>query len=206
MSNITVLSRPSAPTSVRSPRGFALYVGLDEAKAAAAGVSLPVLVAALRRTLAELAPEAETHATAALAPAGGRDLDVVRVALQEPSALERQIVASAGRPQDARVVLDFSRKRVSVGGTSIGMTFLEIEMLQYLVVNEGRAVERRELIEAFWGESGEVPAERTIDVHMRRMRLKLGQFEDILRTVRGGGYRFDQHADVEIIPAGAVAA
>ncbi len=53
-----------------APRGFALYVGIDEAKAAAAGVSLSTLVEALRRTLGELAPHAETYATVALAPAG----------------------------------------------------------------------------------------------------------------------------------------
>ena len=74
-----------------APRGFALYVGLDEAKAAAAGVNLGVLVDALRRTIAELAPAAETYATVALAPvgAGGRDVDVVRLALHEPSAIAR---------------------------------------------------------------------------------------------------------------------
>ena len=72
MSNTALLERPvTAPVrvvsptdaaadlpSVRSPRGFALYVGIDEIKAASAGVSLPVLVDALRRTLAELAPTA----------------------------------------------------------------------------------------------------------------------------------------------------
>ncbi len=74
-----------------APRGFALYVGIDEAKVAASGVSLGVLVDALRRTLAELAPSAETYATVALAPvgSGGRDVDVVRLALHEPSAVAR---------------------------------------------------------------------------------------------------------------------
>ena len=58
-----------------APRGFALYVGLDELKAAADGVSLSTIVTALRQTLAELAPHAESYATVALAPAsaGGRD-------------------------------------------------------------------------------------------------------------------------------------
>src|SRR5690606_37416227 len=69
--NLRAVQPPAAPVAVapaaadlpatRSPRGFALYVGLDEIKAAEAGVSLPVLVDALRRTLAELAPGAETH-------------------------------------------------------------------------------------------------------------------------------------------------
>ncbi|CAI7656000.1 unnamed protein product [Penicillium discolor] len=139
-------SAPLAPAgadlpAVRSPRGFALYVGLDEIKAAEAGVSLPLLVDALRRTLAELAPGAETHATVALAPhgSGGRDLDV------------------------------------------------------------GRTIERSELVAALWqAQDDETPGERTIDVHVRRLRAKLGRYEDIVRTVRGIGYRFDRHADVVI--------
>jgi DNA-binding response OmpR family regulator len=43
-----------------------------------------------------------------------------------------------------------------------------------------------------------VPNERTIDVHIRRLRAKLGAYDDIVRTVRGSGYRFDRHADVVI--------
>ena len=42
------------------------------------------------------------------------------------------------------------------------------------------------------------PNTRTIDVHVRRLRSKLEPFEDIVRTVRGIGYRFDRHADVSI--------
>ncbi len=186
----------------RSPRGFALYVGLDEVKAAAAGVSLPLLVEALRRTLAELAPQAETHATAALAPAGsgGRDLDVVRLALQEPGAIARLQSANEPEPTTAEgVVVDISRKRVVIDGESAGFTFKEFELLQYLVLREGRTIERTELVDALWqSPSDETPAERTIDVHVRRLRAKLGRFEDIVRTVRGVGYRFDRHADVAI--------
>ena len=62
---------PAAPVGVpvgTAPRGFALYVGLDELKAAADGVSLSTIVTALRQTLAELAPHAESYATVALAP------------------------------------------------------------------------------------------------------------------------------------------
>ena len=94
---IPTTEAPEAPAAQRNlppgtaPRGFALYVGLDEGKAAAAGVSLGVLVDALRRTIADLAPNAETYATVALAPigSGGRDVDVVRLALHEPSAIAR---------------------------------------------------------------------------------------------------------------------
>ncbi|SJN42586.1 Phosphate regulon transcriptional regulatory protein PhoB (SphR) [Microbacterium esteraromaticum] len=217
MSNTALLERPvTAPVrvisrqdaaadlpSVRSPRGFALYVGLDEIKAAEAGVSLPLLVDALRRTIAELAPGAETHATVALAPqaSGGRDLDVVRLALHEPGAIARA-TASADNEKDEEsgVVVDISRKRVLLDGESAAFTYKEFELLQYLVLREGRTIERSELVSALWQASSdeEAPGERTIDVHVRRLRAKLGRYEDIVRTVRGVGYRFDRHADVAI--------
>ena len=186
-----------------TPRGFALYVGFDEAKAAASGVSLGVLVEALRQTLADLAPEAETYATVALAPvaAGGRDVDVVRLALHEPSAVAR----TKNEPEEEErpaggVIVDISRKRVLIDGESSALTFKEFELLQYLVLREGRTIERTELVSSLWQgvTDDDAPGERTIDVHVRRLRAKLGRYEDIVRTVRGVGYRFDRHADVSI--------
>ncbi|SDG75085.1 winged helix-turn-helix domain-containing protein [Microbacterium pygmaeum] len=187
-----------------APRGFALYVGIDEAKVAASGVTLGVLVDALRRTLADLAPEAETYATVALAPvgSGGRDVDVVRLALHEPSAVAR---TKQDEPENedrapGGVVVDISRKRVLIDGESAAFTFKEFELLQYLVLREGRTIERAELVSSLWNGATEEesPGERTIDVHVRRLRAKLGRYEDIVRTVRGVGYRFDRHADVSI--------
>ena len=199
----------AAPAEARAlpagtaPRGFALYVGFDEAKAAASGVSLGTLVEALRRTLGELAPDAETYATVALAPvgSGGRDVDVVRLALHEPAAVAR----TKDEPEDedraaGGVVVDISRKRVVIDGESAALTFKEFELLQYLVLREGRTIERTELVSSLWqgAADDDAPGERTIDVHVRRLRSKLGSYEDIVRTVRGVGYRFDRHADVVI--------
>lgn len=215
MSNTALLERPAVATArtapaasadlpaTRSPRGFALYVGIDEIKAAEAGVSLPLLVDALRRTLADLAPGAETHATVALAPqgTGGRDLDVVRLALHEPGAVARAKAATTeDEDEDLGVTVDISRKRVLIDGESAAFTYKEFELLQYLVLREGRTIERSELVSALWqtGSDEEAPGERTIDVHVRRLRAKLGRYEDIVRTVRGVGYRFDRHADVVI--------
>ncbi|MFV0319687.1 MAG: winged helix-turn-helix domain-containing protein [Microbacterium sp.] len=198
---------PAAPTRAlpagTEPRGFALYVGIDEQKAAASGVSLGVLVDALRRTLADLAPDAETYATVALSPvgAGGRDVDVVRLALHEPSAIAR----TQPDPDDddfvaGGVVVDSSRTRVLIDGESAAFTFKEFELLQYLVLREGSTIERSELVSSLWqgAPAHDAPGERTIDVHVRRLRAKLGRYEDIVRTVRGVGYRFDRHADVNI--------
>lgn len=199
----------AAPDSTARPasrgseaRGFVLYVGLDEAKARADGVTLNSLVATLRKTAAEVAPSSETYAAVALAPrgAGGRDIEVVRLALGEPAALARHRQSPDEDHEDSPgVVIDLSRKRVLLDGEPSNLTYKEFELLQYLVLREGRTIERAELITALWSETDEdAPNERTIDVHVRRLRAKLGQYEQIVRTVRGAGYRFDRHADVAV--------
>jgi DNA-binding winged helix-turn-helix (wHTH) protein len=189
-------------------RGFVLYVGVDEAKAAAAGTDLGALVQALKALAADLVPSSETYAAVALAPegVGGRDVDVVRLALQEPAALARhRHVEDDEESTDldrahAGVVIDISRKRVVLDNEVAQLTYKEFELLQFLVLREGRTVGRGELIESLWSAADEdgAPNERTIDVHVRRLRSKLGRYEDIVRTVRGVGYRFDRHADVSI--------
>jgi DNA-binding winged helix-turn-helix (wHTH) protein len=186
-------------------RGFVLYVGIDDAKAAAAGTSLGAIVQALKALAADLAPESETYAAVALAPegAGGRDVDVVRLALQDPSALAKHRQAEEEDELDrahSGVVIDISRKRLVLDNEPVSLTYKEFELLQYLVLREGRTIDRAELISSLWkaGDEDEVPNERTIDVHVRRLRAKLGRYEDIVRTVRGVGYRFDRHADVSI--------
>jgi DNA-binding winged helix-turn-helix (wHTH) protein len=183
-------------------RGFVLYVGIDEDKAAADGTDLGRIVEQLKALAAQIAPSSETYAAVALAPrgAGGRDVEVVRLALQDPAALakHRQVPDAQDRARDG-VVVDLSRKRVLLDNTAANLTYKEFELLQYLVLREGRTIERAELITALWSAGDEeVPNERTIDVHVRRLRSKLGDYEDIVRTVRGVGYRFDRHADVSV--------
>lgn len=204
---VTPSSAPDArrlravPTGTEA-RGFALYVGLDEGKADAAGTDLARVVTQLKLLLAELVPGSETYAAVALAPAGagGRDVDVVRLALQDPSALAKNRRVEEPAPKTGGgVVVDISRKRVILDGEPAALTYKEFELLQYLVLREGRTIDRGELISSLWSAADdEVPNERTIDVHVRRLRAKLGAFEDIVRTVRGIGYRFDRHADVSI--------
>lgn len=188
-------------------RGFVLYVGIDEAKAAAAGTSLNRIVEALKALAADIAPSAETYAAVALAPegAGGRDVDVVRLALQDPAALaqhraEPENHDRVGSGAGVGVVVDISRKRVILDNETAALTFKEFELLQFLVLREGRTIDRAEIISSLWNSADEedIPNERTIDVHVRRLRSKLGRYEDIVRTVRGVGYRFDRHADVSI--------
>jgi DNA-binding winged helix-turn-helix (wHTH) protein len=192
----------AVPTGTEA-RGFALYVGIDELKALEAGTDLGTVVEQLKLLVAGLVPASETYAAVALAPigAGGRDVDVVRLALQDPAALAKHRHTEepvAPKPRGG-VVIDISRKRVLLDGESAALTYKEFELLQYLVLREGRTIDRSELIASLWSVGDdEIPNERTIDVHVRRLRSKLGDFEDIVRTVRGVGYRFDRHADVAI--------
>jgi DNA-binding winged helix-turn-helix (wHTH) protein len=196
-------TEPAQPTLRLVPdgseaRGFALYVGLDEAKAREAGVDLPAIVEALRALTAELVPSAETYAAVALAPAGlgGRDVDIVRRALADRAPAAAQAPAKRRR---TGLTLDLGRKKLRIDGETAALTYREFELLQFLVLREGRTVTRTEIIESLWSEGDqEVPNERTIDVHVRRLRAKLGEYGEIVRTVRGGGYRFDRHADVVI--------
>ena len=205
---LTPVAPAEVPARVRAvpggteARGFVLYVGVDELKAAAAGTDLAQIVEALRALARELVPASETYAAVALAPqgAGGRDVEVVRLALQDPSALakHRQQPEPEEKPRGG-VVVDLSRKRVVLDDETAALTYKEFELLQYLVLREGRTIDRAELISSLWSAGDDdAPNERTIDVHVRRLRSKLGSYEDIVRTVRGVGYRFDRHADVAI--------
>lgn len=205
---------PAAATPSPSPerrvpagsevRGFALYVGLAEDKIGATDPKLGAIVAQIKSLVAQLAPAAETYAAVALAPSGtgGRDVDVVRLALGDPAALARQKRDDvADEDRAGGVTIDLSRKRVLLDSVPAPLTYREFELLQYFVLREGRTVSRDELIEALWSDAPaeEQPNERTIDVHVRRLRVKLAQYQDIVRTVRGIGYRFDRHADVAIL-------
>ncbi|QWT25236.1 winged helix-turn-helix domain-containing protein [Subtercola sp. PAMC28395] len=196
-------SRIRAVPSGTEARGFVLYVGIDEEKAEADGTELGKIVAQIKALVAQIAPSSETYAAVALAPrgSGGRDVDVVRLALQDPAALAKHRHEEPEPEDRARdgVVIDLSRKRLLLDNESANLTYKEFELLQYLVLREGRTIDRAELINALWSASDDdIPNERTIDVHVRRLRSKLGDYEDIVRTVRGVGYRFDRHADVSV--------
>ncbi|MEN9731543.1 MAG: hypothetical protein RL488_853 [Actinomycetota bacterium] len=179
-------------------RGFALYVGLDEAAATEAGTSLTEVVNALRAKLAELVPGTDTYAAVALSPKGigGRNIDVVRAALRDPRITD---VDDEEDDEPQGIVVDVPRRKVFADGVSANLTFKEFELLNYLIDHQGETISRKELVELVWDDEDETAVnERTIDVHIRRLRAKIAGYEDIIRTVRGGGYRFDKHPDVTV--------
>lgn len=88
--------------------------------------------------------------------------------------------------------VDRVRREVHVSGSVVDLTYKEFELLAHLSANPRRVISRLELIEAVWGVDGDsAPSQRVIDVHIRRLRGKLGRHRSAISTVRGGGYRFD---------------
>ena len=87
------------------------------------------------------------------------------------------------------IVLDPSTYRVSIEGTPLDLTFKEFELLRYLAERRGRVFTRPALLREVWGYDF-YGGTRTVDVHVRRLRSKLGPaHEGLIETVRGVGYR-----------------
>jgi DNA-binding response OmpR family regulator len=78
---------------------------------------------------------------------------------------------------------------VSVGGEAVRLTRREFELLRYLVQNKNRVVSRDKLLERVWGYERLVET-RSVDVHVGRLRSKLGEAGQQIETVIGLGYRF----------------
>ena len=90
------------------------------------------------------------------------------------------------------LVLDPARHEVRIGGALVGLTHVEFRILQTLLEADGRVLSRDQLLDAVYGTEQSDVLDRTIDVHIRRLRDKLGDDPDAPRyvaTVRGAGYR-----------------
>lgn len=84
--------------------------------------------------------------------------------------------------------MDTQKHKVFVNGEEISLTLKEYELLKYLLQNSNIVLSRDQLLEKIWGYDfdGET---RTVDVHVRTLRQKLGDAGDVIETVRGVGYR-----------------
>lgn len=106
---------------------------------------------------------------------------------------ERPAPQRAAEPEAIRVadvVVDEASWSVRAGGRPLDLTFKEFELLRYLVHHPGRVVTRDTLLQEVWG-ADYYGGTRTVDVHIRRLRAKLGpEREALIGTIRGVGYRF----------------
>lgn len=93
-----------------------------------------------------------------------------------------------------QVAIDTETYRVTAGGRPLDLTFKEFELLRYLALHPGRVSTRPALLREVWGYDF-YGGTRTVDVHVRRLRAKLGpEHEHLIETVRGVGYRASDNA------------
>lgn len=88
------------------------------------------------------------------------------------------------------VSLDADAHTVTAGGQRITLTYKEFELLRLFMAHPGTAFTREQLMELVWGTDycGET---RTVDMHIRTLRQKLGEYGEMIETVRGVGYRLE---------------
>ena len=94
------------------------------------------------------------------------------------------------RIQAKNVVVDVDASRVFVNGQEIEFTALEYKILLLLLLNIGKTVTRDSILDKIWDVAGNFVNDNTLTVYVKRIRAKLGK-EDIIKTVKGIGYRID---------------
>lgn len=92
------------------------------------------------------------------------------------------------------VVIDEVSYSAKVHGRPLDLTFKEFELLRFLATHPSRVFTREQLLSEVWGYDY-FGGTRTVDVHVRRLRAKLGDLESLIGTVRNVGYRFNLHDD-----------
>ena len=123
-----------------------------------------------------------------------KPVESYKVLLQRLKALlrRREPAAQSGEQfSQLGVVVDRRRFSASVQGEALKLTKSEFKLLETLIRQPGRAFSRAELMDAALGEDSLV-LDRTIDVHIRALRKKMGEAGDLIETVRGVGYRFQE--------------
>ena len=94
--------------------------------------------------------------------------------------------------ENSGLVLNLETYQASFNGASLDLTFMEYELLKFLAQNPGKVFSREMLLSRVWGYEYYGGA-RTVDVHVRRLRAKLGEeHANLIQTVRSVGYRFGQ--------------
>ena len=116
----------------------------------------------------------------------------VRAVLRRPQQVSQSEQSPAYR--HGRLAIDFDTVSVKVAGASVRLTKREFELLRFLVENRNRVLSRDRLLERVWGLDRQVET-RSVDVHVGRLRGKLGSVGRQIETVIGMGYRFVEESD-----------
>ena len=89
------------------------------------------------------------------------------------------------------ITLEPEKRRVLVKGKEVALTALEFRILAFLMARRGRVFSRDEVLSGAWKHEAFI-VDRTVDVHVKSIRRKLGPAADCIETVRGSGYRFKE--------------
>jgi len=125
-----------------------------------------------------------------------------------PAEVEARLRLAVGRTVEAAVdeggpitagalVIDEATYSVRLRGRLLDLTYKEFELLKYLAQHPGRVFTRSQLLQEVWGYDY-FGGTRTVDVHVRRLRAKLGDLEQLIGTVRNVGYRFNVYEDDQL--------
>lgn len=118
-----------------------------------------------------------------------KPFSVKEVVARVRAVLRRVEKDTIERYEDGKISIDFADMRVVCGETDVKLTRKEFALLTHLIKSAGRVATRQNLLDNVWGYSyfGDT---RTLDVHIRRLRQKLGDCGNCIETVVGVGYRF----------------
>ena len=123
--------------------------------------------------------------------AGPAEVDArIRIVIGKDAITQLAKNPSLKEIRSGEVVIDEDSYTAKIKGRTLDLTFKEFELLKYLAQHPGRVFSRSQLLQEIWGYDY-FGGTRTVDVHIRRLRSKLGpEFESIIDTVRNVGYRF----------------
>jgi len=148
------------------------------------GLTTPLIVVVTEGGLAGISPEWGAD-DIILESAGPAEIDA-RVRLNIARA---QFAHSADEVNTTGIVIDEASYSARLNGKPLDLTFKEFALLKFLASNPGRVFTRDQLLSEVWGYDY-FGGTRTVDVHIRRLRAKLGDLDSMIGTVHNVGYRF----------------
>ena len=155
------------------------------------GVGAPIILVTTEGGLAAIAADWEID-DVILDTAGPAEVDArIRLAITKFLDLQRVVNPATIEIRGGEITIDEHSYTAKIKGRSLDLTYKEFELLKYLVQHPGRVFTRSQLLQEVWGYDY-FGGTRTVDVHIRRLRAKLGpEHEALIGTVRHVGYRFN---------------
>ena len=114
--------------------------------------------------------------------------------IMELTSRVKAVLRRTNKNEDEHIVINYKdlnlndeKRKVSISGENIDLTYKEYELLRYLLVNKGIVLSREKIMDYVWG-TDFMGESRTLDMHIKTLRKQLGEYGDIIRTIRNVGY------------------